>query len=61
MGAAFLSLFVSNVTLGRIGTLYEHMTPTEFWLMNAAIAAAGAALALILRRPLMRVFDEATR
>jgi POT family proton-dependent oligopeptide transporter len=61
MGGAFLSLFVSNVTLGRIGTLYEHMTPAEFWLMNAAIAAAGALLAMILRAPLMRVFDEATR
>jgi POT family proton-dependent oligopeptide transporter len=61
MGAAFLSLFVANVTLGRIGALYEHMRPAEFWTMNAAIASLGALLCFILRGPLMRLFREATR
>jgi proton-dependent oligopeptide transporter, POT family len=59
MGAAFLSLFVSNITVGRIGTLYEHMTPASFWTLNAAIAATGGALALLLRAPLGRIFEEA--
>jgi POT family proton-dependent oligopeptide transporter len=57
MGAAFLTLFAANMTIGRIGALYEHMTPAEFWLMNALIAAAGAALAFLLRKPLSRVLD----
>jgi POT family proton-dependent oligopeptide transporter len=61
MGAAFLSLFAANVTLGRVGTLYEHMTPASFWAMNAAIASTGAVLAFALRRPLMRLFREAAR
>jgi POT family proton-dependent oligopeptide transporter len=56
MGAAFLSLFIANITLGRIGTLYEHMTPSMFWVLNAAIAATGGTLALLLRRRLGRVF-----
>jgi len=56
MGVAFLTLFTANMTIGRIGTLYEHMTPTKFWLMNALIATAGAALAFVLRKPLGRVF-----
>ncbi|HWA91849.1 MAG TPA: peptide MFS transporter [Rhizomicrobium sp.] len=60
MGAAFLSLFLSNITLGRIGTLYETMSPAAFWLLNAAIAATGALLALLLRRRLAAIFDEAT-
>ncbi len=61
MGAAFLSLFVANITLGRVGTLYEHMTPASFWTMNAAIAATGALLCFLFRVRLMRLFDEAAR
>jgi len=61
MGAAFLTLFVSNMSIGRIGALYEHVGPAEFWLLNAAIAATGALAAFALRRPLGRIFAEATR
>jgi POT family proton-dependent oligopeptide transporter len=59
MGAAFLTLFASNTTVGRIGGLYEHMSPAAFWAMNAAIAAVGAVVALLLRRPLQKIFEEA--
>lgn len=58
MGAAFLTLFTSNTIIGRIGALYEHMTPAEFWFMNAMIAASGAALAFVLRKPLGRILDH---
>ncbi len=54
MGAAFLTLFVSNSIIGRIGGFYEHMTPAAFWGMEAAIAATGGVLALILSAPLKR-------
>jgi POT family proton-dependent oligopeptide transporter len=57
MGAAFLTLFVSNMSIGRIGALYERMTPAEFWSMNAAIAATGAILAFLLHKPLGRMLD----
>jgi POT family proton-dependent oligopeptide transporter len=59
MGAAYLSLFASNTIIGRLGGLYETMTPTAFWLMHAAIAAAGAALAMTVGRPLKRILDAA--
>ena len=55
MGCAFLSLSVSNFTLGRIGTYYEHMSPAAFWGLHAAIAATGAVLAFALKRPLEQV------
>ncbi|MGD0190646.1 MAG: peptide MFS transporter [Rhizomicrobium sp.] len=55
MGCAFLSLFVSNFIIGWIGSFYERMTPAEFWALHAAIAAAGAGLVLVLRRPLERI------
>ncbi len=54
MGAVFLSLFVSNTIVGRLGGLYEHMTPAAFWGMHAVIAATGAVLATLLARPLER-------
>ncbi|MBI1362126.1 MAG: MFS transporter [Alphaproteobacteria bacterium] len=52
MGAIFLTLFVSNLTLGWLGQFYEQMTPAAFWAMHALIAATGGALAILLRRPL---------
>ncbi|HEY4941608.1 MAG TPA: peptide MFS transporter [Rhizomicrobium sp.] len=58
MGIAFLSLFLSNILGGWIGTFYERMTPLEFWALHAAIAATGGTLALTLRRPLGRILDS---
>jgi POT family proton-dependent oligopeptide transporter len=58
MGVAFLSLFLSNITIGRLGGLYEQMTPQSFWAMHAAIAATGALLATLLARPLGRILDR---
>ena len=55
MGFVFLTLFVSNVTIGRIGAFYEAMTPTQFWALHTAIAAVGGVLAMMLARPLQRV------
>jgi proton-dependent oligopeptide transporter, POT family len=59
MGAAFLSLFLANITLGWIGGFYEHMTPARFWALHAAIAGAGAVLAFALKKPLGRVIPAA--
>jgi len=52
MGTAFMSLFLSNVAIGRIGGAFEKMTPTEFWALHAAIAAVGGVLAWTLGRRL---------
>lgn len=54
MGVVFLSLFVSNIIVGRLGGFYEQLGPVRFWELHAAIAAAGALLALVLARPLAR-------
>jgi len=56
MGFVFLTLFLSNTIIGRLGALYEHMTPLNFWAMHAAIAALGGTLALIANRPLSKLF-----
>jgi POT family proton-dependent oligopeptide transporter len=58
MGVAFMTLFVANTTIGRLGALYEQMTPAQFWALHAAIAAAGGVLALLARGPLERLFAK---
>jgi len=57
MGFAFLTLFLSNTLIGRLGALYEHVTPLAFWSLHAAVAGVGAALALLLNRPLGRLLS----
>lgn len=54
MGTAFLSLFAGNVIMGWVGSLYEKMSPAEFWWMNAAIATAGAVIVLVVGKPISR-------
>lgn len=57
MGTAFLSLFVSNILVGWIGTFYERLGPVSFWSLQAAIAGFGAVLALVLAKPLGRILQ----
>jgi proton-dependent oligopeptide transporter, POT family len=59
MGGVFLSLFLSNITLGWLGSFYEHMGPTAFWAMNAGIAACGAVIAFLFKPILSRVLNVA--
>lgn len=58
MGVVFMSLFVSNTLIGRLGGLYEQMAPTSFWLLHAGIGAAGGVLILLLKRPVERVLSH---
>ena len=58
MGVAFLTLFLSNVTIGRLGGFYEHMAPAGFWALHAGIAATGALLAALFARPLARMLER---
>jgi POT family proton-dependent oligopeptide transporter len=56
MGTVFLSLALANVLLGWVGSLYGRMTPLQFWALEAGVAAVGGVLAMLLTRPLERVF-----
>ena len=57
MGASFLTLFVANNLIGRIGTYYEKMTPSGFWALHAAIGVTGGLLMLLFRRSLARILE----
>lgn len=52
MGAAYAGLFVANLTAGWLARFYEPWGAARFWAFHAAIATAGACLAVIARRPL---------
>ncbi|HLQ12484.1 MAG TPA: peptide MFS transporter [Steroidobacteraceae bacterium] len=55
MGLAFMSLFISNMLIGWIGSYYEKMPPADFWAIHAAIAAAGGLLLVVFGRRLSRL------
>ena len=57
MGVAFLTLFVANNLIGRIGTYYEKMTPMTFWALHAGMGMVGGLLALAFRRSLGRLLE----
>lgn len=52
MGTAYAGLFVANLTAGWLARFYEPWGAARFWTFHAAIAAIGACLAVIARRPL---------
>jgi POT family proton-dependent oligopeptide transporter len=57
MGMAYLAIFAGNIAMGWIGSFYEKMTPTGFWLLNVGVAATGAVLVMLFGRRLTRVLE----
>ena len=53
VGIYQLSVASASLITGRMGQLYETMTPSSFWAVNAAICAGGA-VALIALTPTLR-------
>jgi POT family proton-dependent oligopeptide transporter len=47
MGVAFLTLFAASNIMGRLGGLYEALSPAMFWGLHAAVAAAGGVVVLV--------------
>jgi POT family proton-dependent oligopeptide transporter len=59
MGVSFLTLFVGNNLIGRIGTFYEQMTPMAFWAIHAGIGTAGGILLLVFKGRLECIISPA--
>jgi POT family proton-dependent oligopeptide transporter len=54
VSGAYLALFLGNILMGWVGSYYERMSPAEFWMLDAGIAAIGALLILLFGRKLDR-------
>lgn len=57
VSACFLSLFGGLVLMGWVGSFYQAMSPAAFWTMDAAIGFAGAAIILLVRKPLNAIIE----
>ena len=53
VGVYYLSTFLGSTISGRLGGLYEVVSPARFWLLHAAIVGAGGVIFIILG-PLLR-------
>ncbi len=49
IGINSLAVSAASIISGRMGSLYEQMTPSSFWLLNAAFCFAAAVIVLVLR------------
>jgi proton-dependent oligopeptide transporter, POT family len=54
IGVYYLAIFFGSTISGRLGGLYERVSPSEFWLLHAAVAGTGGVLILLLA-PRMRL------
>jgi POT family proton-dependent oligopeptide transporter len=58
VGINSLAVSVASLISGRMGSLYEQMTPSNFWLLNASFCFAAAVIMVagrsIYRRLLSR-------
>jgi POT family proton-dependent oligopeptide transporter len=50
----YLSIFAGSTISGRLGGLYELLSPARFWLLHALIVGTGGLLILLFARRLRR-------
>lgn len=60
LGIEALAASAASLLSGYMGGWYEVMTPTRFWMINAAIVGGAGLAVLILRGPLNRYFGPET-
>lgn len=58
MGVAFLSPFIGHVLAGWIGSYFDQMHPSVFWVMDSAIALAGGILILLFRKRIQAALES---
>jgi POT family proton-dependent oligopeptide transporter len=61
LGVYYLSFTGGNLLVGRLGQAYEHMAPSAFWGLHAAMAGAGLIWLALLGGWMNRVFDASMR
>jgi POT family proton-dependent oligopeptide transporter len=52
IGVCTLSMFFGSIISGRLGGLYEHVSPALFWSLHAGICISGGCLLWLVRTPM---------
>jgi proton-dependent oligopeptide transporter, POT family len=60
IGVYSLSVTLGSFVSGRLGGLYERVSPTTFWTIHACIVAAGGLILLIIGHSVARIRRAAT-
>ena len=55
MGTVFLSVFLGNLLVGHVATLWEQMAHAQFFALNAAFAGAACVVMLCVARSVSRL------
>lgn len=61
LGVYYLSFTGGNLLVGRMGQAYEHMAPSAFWGLHAAMAGAALVWMATLGGWMNRVYDASMR
>lgn len=49
IGFYYLHIWAGNILVGYLGTLYEKMTPVQFWLIHVAMVGAAGVVFVVVR------------
>jgi POT family proton-dependent oligopeptide transporter len=55
VGINSFAISLASLISGRMGSLYEQMTPSAFWLLNSGFCFAAALIVLVARRGYLRL------
>ena len=61
MGVWYLANFFGNYLSGYLGTFWEKMPRSQFFLMLTVLGLASAALMFVIGRPLNRILGKHDR
>jgi POT family proton-dependent oligopeptide transporter len=56
VGVYYFAIFLGSVTSGRLGGLYEKISPAAFWTLHAALCSLGGVLILLLAVAIRRAY-----
>jgi POT family proton-dependent oligopeptide transporter len=59
IGIYYLHLWIGNNLVGYLGTLYQQMTPVQFWLLHAALVGGAGVVFLVMKLLFGRVLTGA--
>lgn len=61
VGSYYLAIFAGGIASGWLGRFYEVVSPSQFWLIHAAVVGSGAIVLYCFKEPLMKAMKLEAR